>query len=174
MLIQRQKQARKTTITLKGIPNGVGGIKVSLREMVKIVNKAKTHINLRELALSVVENEPAKCWTCEAKAIQNYIFNNIRYVRDIHNIETISTPEKTLEYRQGDCDDMTVLAATLLQVIGHPVRFIAVGFNGRPISHVLLETLIGNKWIPMELTERLPFGQYPPNISKTITVNIKL
>ena len=164
----------KTKATLKGIPGGSAGIRVTLREMVKVIETAKRNINNRELSLSIVENLPPKCWSCEAKAIQQYIIDTIRYVRDIEGIETIATPEKTLQYRQGDCDDMVVLAATLLQTIGHPVRLIAVGFNNKQISHVLLETLIGNKWLPMELTEAIPFGEYPRNLTSKIIQNIKL
>lgn len=174
MLINTQTTKTPTTATLKGIPNGGAGIRATLKAMAKIIQTAKTNINLRELSLSIVANLPAKCWSCEAKAIQRYVQDTIRYVRDIDGIETIATPEKTIEYGQGDCDDMVVLAATLLQVIGHPVRLLAVGFNNEPISHVMLETLIGSKWVGMELTEILPLGTYPPNISKSKVVNIKL
>lgn len=176
MLINPQPALQKqpTKITLKGIPSGGAGLRITLKEMTKLVQQSKKNIQLRELALSIVQNAPPKCWSCEAKLIHEYVQQNIRYVRDIDGIETIATPEKTLEYRQGDCDDLTVLAATLLQTIGHPVRFVAVGFNNRPISHVLLETLIGNKWVPMELTEPLPFGMYPPNITSQRVANIRL
>lgn len=141
--------------------------------MAKIIRQSKRKIKFRELALSIVANLPPKCWSCEAKAVQQYIFNNIRYVRDIDDIDTISTPEKTLEYRQGDCDDMVILAGTLLQSIGHPVRLLAVGFNKKPLSHVLLETLIGDKWVAMELTESLPLGIYPPGITTSKIVYVK-
>ena len=174
MLIRVQNNQQQTKVTLKAIPNGNTGIRVTLREMAKVVQQAKKNIVNRELSLSIVENLPPKCWSCEAKAIQQYVMNTIRYVRDIEGIETVATPEKTLEYGQGDCDDMVVLAATLLQCIGHPVRFIAVGFNNKALSHVLLETLIGNKWLPMELTAPLPFGEYPRNITSKKIQNIKL
>lgn len=174
MIINRPLLKLPTKATLKGIPSGGAGLRVTLKEMNKLVQAAKRRINLRELALSIVQHAPPKCWSCEAKLIQNYVQNNIRYVGDIADIETIATPEKTLEYGQGDCDDMAVLAATLLQTINHPVRFVAVGFNNRPCSHVLLETLIGNKWVPMELTEPLSFGTYPPNITSKRIEHIRL
>jgi len=173
MLIRNHPRT-PTKTTLSGLPYGRMGINATLKAMADVVSKAKKNIVNRELALSIVENLPSKCWTCEAKAIHSYVLNNIRYVRDIDGIETVATPEKTLEYKQGDCDDMSVLAATLLQCIGHPVRFVAVGFNNRPLSHVLIETLIGDKWLPMELTESLPFGDYPPNITSRKIKNIKL
>ncbi len=162
-----------TKTTLKGIPSGMGGVKATLSEMAKIIRAHKSNIDIRELALSIVENQPPKCWTCEAKAIQNYIHKNIRYVRDIDGLETVSTPLKTIQYKQGDCDDMVVLASSLLVSIGHPVRLLAVGFNGSAISHVLLETRIGNNWLPMELTAPLQFGFYPENITSSKIVNLK-
>lgn len=176
MLINQQqhKAATPTKIELKGIPSGSAGLRATLKEMTRIVSNAKKNISLRELALSIVAPAPPKCWSCEAKLIHQWVQDNIRYVRDIHGIETIAIPEKTLEYRQGDCDDLVVLAATLLQTVGHPVRFLAVGFHNKPISHVLLETLIGNKWIPMELTEPMEFGKYPPGITSQRVANIKL
>lgn len=174
MLIQNPQNLPPTKATLKGIPNGGAGVRATMRAMAKVVAEAKKDIHLRELALSIVESAPRKCWSCEAKLIQQYIYNNIRYVRDIDGIETIATPQKTLQYKQGDCDDVSVLAATLLQCIGHPARFVAVGFNGRCISHVLVETLIGSEWLPMELTEQIPFGEYPPNVTRKLVQNIKL
>lgn len=162
-------------MTLKGIPSGSAGTRATLREMNKIVQAAKRRFPMRELALSIVANLPPKCWSCEAKAIHEYVLDHVRYVRDIDGIETIAIPEKTLEYGQGDCDDLVVLAATLLQTIGHPVRFAAVGFNNRPYSHVLLETQIGNKWVPMELTERnIPFGNAPPGVTRKAVEHVRL
>lgn len=173
MLIKTTKKKPSKT-TLSGLAGGRAGIRATLSAMVKLTNAAKRDIEIRELALSILENVPAKCWVCEAKAIQNYVRDNIRYTLDIDGIETIASPQKTLEYKQGDCDDMSVLAASLLQVVGHPARFIAVGFNGRPISHVLVETLIGSRWQPMELTENLAFGVYPPNITTKLLAKVKL
>ncbi len=175
MLIQHNRiiQNNKTKATLLGIPSGISGIRVILRAMSKIVRKYKTNVQIRELALTIVRNQPAKCWICEAVAIQKYIYNTIRYVRDVESVETLSTPVKTLEYGQGDCDDMVILYASLLQSIGHPVRFAAVGFNGGGISHVLAETLIGNKWEPVELTVRMKIGDYPTGITSKLIQNIK-
>ena len=68
---------------------------------------------------------------------------------------------------------MAVLAATMLASIGHPARFIAVGFNGGALSHVYVETIIGNKWIPLELTENLQLGEYPQNITRTMLHRLK-
>lgn len=169
----QQRQVSKTTATLKGIPNGLAGTRATLKQMARMAQKAKRQIMFRELALSIVQHAPPKCWSCEAKLIQDWILSNVRYVRDIEGIETIATPEKTLEYRQGDCDDLVLLASVLMLGVGHPVRYAAVGFHNKPFSHVLLETLIGNQWVPMELTEPLPFGKAPPGITSKMIEHVK-
>lgn len=51
-----------------------------------------------------IENVP----TCSTlKEIDNYVFNNIKYVHD--NGDEWQTPEETLSKRTGDCEDMAIL-----------------------------------------------------------------
>lgn len=103
--------------------------------------------------------------------IQDWVRDNITYRKDINGVETLSTPDKTLEYQIGDCDDQSVLVASLLESIGHPTRFVAVSFIPSNFSHVLTETLIGNKWVAVETTENVPFGWTPPKVIKSIRVH---
>ena len=138
--------------------------------MVKLIRQGKTNPLVRETALKITRFLPPKKWEAEARAIHKFVRDQIRYIRDIDGIETIAEADKILQYGQGDCDDKVILAASLLQAIGHPVRLVAVGFNNGPLSHVYLETLLGDpkrpeSWVPLELTENLPFGTYPPNIT---------
>ena len=85
---------------------------------------------------------------------------SIQYVRDVRGVETIATPIKTLEFRQGDCDDQAVLLASLLEAIGHPTRFVAMKQTTfGPYVHVYTETKIGSKWYPLETTENMQPGQ---------------
>ena len=75
-----------------------------------------TDMQIRELAVQLVRRAPPKDWQREIEALFNFVRNNVRYVRDIHAVETVQTPAKTLEFRAGDCDDMvTLLAAMLLK-----------------------------------------------------------
>lgn len=141
---------------LMSIPSGAPGTKATLKIMSKLVNQWKAAPQIRELALQITKKAPNKNWKAEAAAVHNFILKNIRYVKDVRGIETIQTPVKTLQLRAGDCDDHSTLAASLLESIGHPTRFVAAGYHGKPFSHVYCETLIGNKWLPIETTEKLP------------------
>lgn len=121
----------------------------------------KTNIKIRETALDLVKHLPQKRWASEADALFVFVRDRIRYVRDVNEVETVATPVKTLEYGQGDCDDKTVLLAALLEAIGHPTAFVAVGYAPQTFSHVYLQTKINKKWVGMETTEQWPMGARP-------------
>ena len=150
-----------TTATLQAIPSGALGTRATLRIMSKLVRHFKKNIEIRTLALSLVSDVPGhKNWTSQIKAIHAWVRDNIQYVRDIRGVETLATPIKTLEFRAGDCDDQAVLLASLLEAIGHPTRFVAMKqstFGG--YVHVYTETKIGNRWYPLETTEKFPAGK---------------
>lgn len=161
-------QRSRTTSQLLAIPGGDAGTTVTLKIMRRLVRAAKKTLPVRQTALSIVQNLPPKNWYREVSEIWQFVRNNIRYVRDINGVETLQTPEKTMEFGQGDCDDQSVLIASLLESIGHPTRFIALGFGPANYQHVFAETKIGNKWMPVETTEDWPLGHIPENIQHRI------
>lgn len=127
---------------------------------------------VRELALSLIRDLPGhKNWVGQIKRLHSFVQNRVQYVRDVRGVETIQTPLVTIEIRQGDCDDQSVLLAALLESIGHRTRFVAMkqNFFG-PFVHVFTETKIGPKWYPLETTEKMrPFEKM--NYSTRMTVH---
>lgn len=154
----------KITYSLMAIPNGREGIRATLKIMSKVVKKYKHNPYVRELALKLTKSLSQKNYPGEACAIHYFVRDQIRYVKDIRGIETIQTPLQTLRLRQGDCDDKSVLSAALLESLGHPTRFLAVGFSGKHLTHVITQTKIGEKWVSLETTEPVELGWTPPNI----------
>ena len=153
------------TSELRAIPDGAAGIAATLDAMVALTREYRTDLGLRGLAESIVTAVPGKSYYGEASAIQNWVRENIRYTGDIADVETLKTPVILVASRYGDCDDMSLLAGTLLQAIGHPVRYVAVG-TGEPnvYEHVFPETKIGNRWVTVETTEDVPLGWMPNDI----------
>lgn len=153
--------------TLKAIPDGRLGTRATLREMAKLVTSTQADYDLIQKARSLVAHLPQKAWAAQARAIFYFVRDQIRYVQDPVDVEVIADPLETLRVRQGDCDDKSVLTAALLQAIGHPARFMAVGYDGGPLSHVFVETVLGDEWVPLETTPPDPpeppfeFGEYP-------------
>lgn len=168
-----QPAKTQTTITLKGIPDGRAGTLAVLKEMRNLAREGKKNPNVFDLSREIVKNIPPKKWALEANAVFQWVRDNIRYVKDPRNLETLHTPEKILEYGQGDCDDQSILLASILETIGHPARFVAVGFAPGTYSHVYVETKIANKWIPLDATmEKWAMGRKPNNITTFLRVNI--
>lgn len=129
--------------------------------MSRFVREGKKAHYIRETALRLIAGLPQKDYSGEVRKIHAFVRDHIRYVQDTTDVETVATPEKTLEYGAGDCDDKSVLLCALLESIGHKTRFIAIGFQPGIFSHVYAETLIGNKWIPLETTEDVECGWEP-------------
>lgn len=136
--------------------------------MKRIALVYKKRLAIRQLAANLVNDLPPKAYAAEVERLFNYVKNNIRYTRDVYEVETLQTPDKTLEFGYGDCDDMVLLLATLLLAIGHPVRFVAMGMEPGRFSHVFLETKIGADWVALETTEPVGVGWEPKGKSKMV------
>jgi transglutaminase-like putative cysteine protease len=154
-------EADKPRSTLRWIPDGSDGIGATLDAMVQLTRQYRTDLAVRKMAEQIIAGVPGKSWAGEAEAVQNWIRNNIRYTMDVADVETLKTPIALLYDRFGDCDDMSLLAGTMLSSIGHPVRYIATGSDGANYDHVYIETKIGNKWVGVETTENVAFGWKP-------------
>lgn len=84
-----------------------------------------------------------------------------------HAVDTIQYPRQTLHSRSGDCDDTSVLMASLLESVGIPTKLVdapghlmilagtGVGEANRlalPVDPSLLVAVDGELWIPLETT----------------------
>ena len=161
----------RTTTQLRDIAAGPQGTYATLMLMRALAKQGKTAMPVRALALSLVSGLKQKDYLGEAKRVHAYVRDHIRYVRDVDGVETLHTPEKVIEYGQGDCDDKSILAAALLGAIGHKTRFVAMGFGNKQFSHVYVETRVGNKWVGFETTEPVNFGWHPSGATSRMVVN---
>lgn len=160
----------ETTSTLRELSSGKQGIWETLKLMRDITKQGKTTLTVRQLAASLVSHLRPKDYLNEARALHAYVRDRIRYVRDIRGVETLQTPAKTIEFGYGDCDDKSTLVAAMLESIGHRTRFVALGFKGKPFSHVYVETRAGNSWVGIETTEAVPFGWTPPGVTSRMVI----
>jgi transglutaminase-like putative cysteine protease len=148
--------------SLQFIPDGPAGTRATLQLMASVVRQYRKDLTVRNLALSIVGGLDGKHYAAEAAALTNWVRSNIRYVRDIRDVETVQTPLVTLENGGGDCDDQATLLATLLESIGFQTRFRAIKTEpGGPFVHVLAEAEIDGEWMPLETTENFPPGYFP-------------
>lgn len=113
--------------------------------MKRVAHARKSHPLVRELALNILShhNVPSHDYAKEALAIGKYVKHKVRYVRDIAGMEQLHDPLTMIDQirrgtSQGDCDDMSLLVATLLLSIGHKPFFRIVRYksNTGPFQHI--------------------------------------
>ena len=169
-----QKKGSDTVATLAALPDGKAGTVETLKIMRRMARESvrSPRQEIRTLALSLIAVLPARKWSAEVEALHAYVRDEIRYVRDPVGIESVAVPEKTLQLRAGDCDDKSTLLAALLESIGHPARFVAVGFNGGHFSHVYVESKIGSEWVPLETIIYRPMGWSPPDATSRYILKV--
>lgn len=163
---------------LAGLPEGEAGIKATLRYMVAYVRTYKKDVGIITLARQLLDGAPGsangKNFSDFVTLLQHFVRDKIRYVRDPHNgPEMVQTPIRTLDIRTGDCDDKATLLAALLASIGLATRFVAIGLNSGPLSHVLAEVRLGNAWVPLEtiLDDKEP-GWFPDNVTTYMVAHV--
>lgn len=150
-------------ISVHYLGDGVDAIKETLRIMRRIVRVYRRDPTIRAIAREATQFLPGKEWAAQAQVLLDWVRNNIRYTLDTNGEELLHTPDKLIEKGAGDCDDMSVLVASLLESIGHPTRFVACGFAPGELSHVYVETLIGDSyWAAIDCTENGNLGWSPP------------
>ena len=151
------------------IPNGARGISATLRQMRDYVREYRKNPEIISAARSIVFAVPQKDEFSEVGAVFEWVRDMVRYVRDVHEIETLATPDKTLITRAGDCDDQTTLLAALLESIGYPTRFVVTGYQVRDVfEHVHLQVFAGAQWIDCDPTESESLGFSPPSPISTM------
>ncbi len=166
-------RAGPTTHEIIPIPGGDAGIRATLQIMRDLAREYRKTPQIRDLAKRLTVRCPSKHFRCELEQMHKWVRDVIKYRRDVHDVETVQTPDKTLADGSGDCDDKCVLLASLLQSIGHPVRFVAVGFQrAGPFSHVFIESPLGGYWRACETTEPWPLGARPKGIARRMFMKV--
>lgn len=122
------------------VSNGAAGNYDTVQIMKRVARERSRHPLVRELALHILRmaGVESQNYLDEARAIGQYVQKKVRYVRDIRDVETLHDPLTLIDQlrrneAQGDCDDMSLLIASLLLSIGHSPKFRIIKYS--PHSH---------------------------------------
>ena len=119
--------------------------------MKKFAHKGKEDLEVRRLVEKICSNLTQGDYAGEALACYYWCCQNIRYMRDIHDVEFLKEPRRLLETRAGDCDDIATLLAAMLMACGNRCQFALVGFNGASApGHVFVEVLTPGGPVPLD------------------------
>ncbi|MGH6795925.1 MAG: transglutaminase-like domain-containing protein [Methylocella sp.] len=135
----------------------------TLAYMAQIVRDWRHLPEVTEPARSIIAGVPEKDTAGEIAALFSFVRDSVRYTMDTNGVERLQTPDYTLRVRQGDCDDKSILLAALLESVGIPARFVAVGFSPDYFEHVYVEALLDDGWVALDATENVPPGWAPPD-----------
>lgn len=110
----------------------------------------------------VPERDPAAL----ARAVQRFAQDHIKFFRE--RPERFSSPLRTIQWGFGDCDDKSILIATVLRSFRVPVRLAFIRYEHRSkdgstrrISHVYPQTEVAGQWLALESVHPWPMGKDP-------------
>ena len=93
----------------------------------------------------------------ELEAIYQFVQGRVRYVRDPYGRDTYQGAVDTLDkFKTGDCEDSTILIASMLLTVGYPVALKLASIGGELWDHIY--SLAGvppkepEKWVAMDAT----------------------
>ncbi len=98
--------------------------------------------SVKEVLQGIVGLPPYELSQAGFDAIRNWVANNIRYASDQERWggDHWQTPEETLMYRTGDCEDFSILLCSLLRAYGIDAErvYVALGTDGGDDGHAFL------------------------------------
>lgn len=152
-------------MTMGWIPDGHAGTDATLRKMRELIRAGKVNPAVRQKAAAIAAAvRPQKYYAEILRRIHAFVRDEIAYIPDIRDVETLHAPEFILSHKYGDCDDKSVLVASMFESIGFKTKLVAVGNTPAACSHVYVEVKLGRHWIPVETTENVPLGWAPTGV----------
>lgn len=158
---------------LQGAPSGALGNHHTLRLMRDLINAGKVDPLVMRAAHSIIYTQPERDEIGECAALFDYVRDHVRYVRDVHGVETLCAPAMTLQRLIGDCDDQTMLLCALAEAAGYPTRLVMAGYSSAAFEHVYCEIFALGAWYACDATERAAhFGWAPPDPVRMFTESV--
>lgn len=111
---------------------------------------------------------------CYAKAISQFVQENIQYVPD-PEIQYVETPDETLTSGAADCEGLAILTAQLLKAVNIKSRIVLT--NDHAFVQIYLPEALSNyktedNWVSVDPTSNLKFGEVSPRHLKNIRTHI--
>lgn len=135
---------------MMALPDGLAGNIATIDFMRKVAREKAHHPKVREFATKILAANqiPSHAYKSEALAIGGFVKARMRYVRDPRDAEMLQDPVMLIDKLEkqgmasGDCDDMSLLIATLLLSIGGDPLFRAVRYREKSgnYNHIYIVT----------------------------------
>lgn len=111
-----------------------------VQAMRQFAHKGKVDLTIRNLVEQICADLIDGDYASESLACYYWVCQNIRYMRDIQDVEFLKEPRQVIATGSGDCDDMATLLAAMLLTCGNSCNFVLACFDGSGVpSHVFVE-----------------------------------
>lgn len=138
-------------------------IEQRLATIQELVHKSVQDPEMRKLALQITSHCPERDKMCEARAIYDAVKRRVRYTGDVgpirhpngavEGIDLYQSARRTWEFGGGDCDDNSILNATLLALNGLTPVLRVTQYKGDPDwSHIYTGFTDTGKFVPLDTT----------------------
>lgn len=156
------------TSTLIPLSTGVRGTKTTLSAMERLVQSGIRDPEVVLFAQEQVRNQAEYGKLGEIDAILTSVRRSMRYTPDPVGVETVKSPTFIMREIKAkgraamDCDDASVLAATLIRAVGVPTRFKVIKDSPTEYTHVYLEALVDGSWVKVDpIAREMSLGHAP-------------
>lgn len=171
---------RKIKNTLSELPDGERGNRSTVDFMKKIAKEKCNHPLIRQTAIQIINKAKTESHNHldEAVAIGEYVQRNMKYMKDPVDQELLQDPVMIVEDMErgearGDCDDMSLVIATLLLSLGIRPWFKVVRWKKASghFNHIYVcvhEMNYGQKrqWLPIDaIVKDKPIGYELSSVS---------
>ncbi len=152
----------------------VNSLSDRIKYIQSFIRKGREHPKVRALATQILSKKcgdawcvAEKSWTAEVKAIFAAVRDQIRYTRDFAHKDLYQHPLRAWAARSADCDDFTIVLASLLQSVGYPVHLRVVRTKDAPDwNHIYLTVGVPptapRQWLPLDASVDQPAGWEAP------------
>lgn len=155
------------------LPGGDDGITATIAAMQAIVDHA-VHVRPTSMQLARIAGELNTGNVLDfAENLWTWCRDNVRFRRDPLAVELVRHPGELLKelrstgVARGDCDDLSVLACSIIAAAGYRPVLITVGREqGGRFQHVFFGLRLGDELdtssvLPLDPQERTPAGSWP-------------
>jgi len=150
------------------------GTRQTLAVMAQLVNQSLLDPYVREFTKEAVKFANPRDNLELAQTIDGYLRDHFEFFRDPSGIELIHTPHYMVQeiekhgnftaningYFRADCDDFSILAASMAKASGMPAVFVVYAFpqTDNEYAHVFTMSKVNDQWYPYDRNV-----QYPPS-----------
>lgn len=167
------------------IRDGIAGNSDIVFQMVRLVRQSAQSKSFQNFVNKLLIENGINVYTDKLKKLKfvdKYIKQHVKYESDIAGrIESIKSAETTLSDGYGDCDDLSILYASILGVLGFEPRFVLAIYDNSEsqFSHIYVDLVspYTERWgkeTRFVFDAAIPYGQFNAEVKplKTVTIDI--